>query len=105
MRALAEYVMRGRREATLVSTMAVVLPMFFWLGAAVVGLVTLRKGVREGAFVMLWALLPAAVVAYFGEIMPVAALLGITVVAGVLRLTVSWSVWSRCARACAKALS
>ena len=51
MRALAEYVMRGRREALLVSTMAVVLPMFFWLGAAVVGLVTLRKGVREGAFV------------------------------------------------------
>jgi hypothetical protein len=98
MRALAEYVMRGRREATLVSTMAVVLPMFFWLGAAVVGLVTLRKGVREGAFVMLWALLPAAVVAYFGEIMPVAALLGITVVAGVLRLTVSWS-WALCTSA------
>ena len=96
MRALAEYVMRGRREALLVSTMAVALPMFFWLGAAVVGLVTLRKGVREGVFVMLWALLPAAAVAYFGEIMPVAALLGITAVAWVLRLTVSWP-WALCA--------
>lgn len=98
MRALAEYVMRGRREALLVSTMSVALPMFFWLGAAVVALVTLRKGVREGAYVMLWALLPAAVVAYFGEIMPVAALLGITATAWVLRLTVSWP-WALCTAA------
>jgi len=87
--------MRGRREALLVSTIAVALPMFFWLGAAVVGLVTLRRGVREGAFVMLWALLPALVAAYFGEIMPAAALLGITAVAWALRLTVSWP-WALC---------
>ena len=44
MRALAEYVMRGRREALLVSTIAVALPMFFWLGAAVVGLVLFEFG-------------------------------------------------------------
>ncbi len=95
MRALAEFVMRGRREALLVAVVATMLPMFFWLGAAVVALVTLRKGVREGVLVMLWTLLPAAAAAYFGEIMPMAALLGITVVAWVLRLTVSWP-WTLC---------
>ena len=95
MRALAEFVMRGRREALLVAVTATMLPMFFWLGAAVVGLVTLRQGVREGMLVMLWTLLPAAATAYFGEIMPLATLLGITVVAWVLRLTASWP-WALC---------
>jgi hypothetical protein len=95
MRTLAEYVMRGRREAVMVSLLGAALPMFFWLSAAVVGLVTLRKGAREGLLVMLWALLPALVAAYFGEIMPASALLGIAVVAWVLRLTVSWP-WALC---------
>ena len=40
MRALAEFVMRGRREALLVAVTATMLPMFFWLGAAVIGLVS-----------------------------------------------------------------
>ena len=95
MRALAEFVMRGRREALLVAVTATMLPMFFWLGAAVIGLVTLRKGVREGVLVMLWTLLPAVAAAYFGELMPLATLLGITAVAWVLRLTVSWP-WTLC---------
>lgn len=98
MRGLAEYVMRGRREALLVSVVATVVPMFFWLGAAVVGLVTLRKGPREGALVMLWALLPAAVAAWFGEIMPAATLLGLMLAAWVLRVTVSWP-WALCSAA------
>lgn len=91
MRALAEFVMRGRTQAVVVAVLASGIPMFFWLGAAVVGLVTLRRGVRDGAFVMLWALLPAAAVAYFGEIMPAAALLGTLALAWVLRVTVSWA--------------
>jgi hypothetical protein len=98
MRGLAEFVMRGRREAVMVSVLAAALPMFFWLSAAVVGLVTLRRGVREGFVVMLWALLPAALAAYFGEIMPAAALVGIAAVAWVLRLTVSWP-WAMCVAA------
>ena len=95
MRALAEFVMRGRREAVLTAVIATMVPMFFWLGTAVVGLVTLRKGAREGALVLMWALLPASVAAYFGEIMPLAALLGTMVVAWVLRLTASWP-WTLC---------
>ena len=35
MRALAEFVMRGRREALLVAVTATMLPMFFYLKAAV----------------------------------------------------------------------
>lgn len=95
MRALAQYVMRGRREALLVAVAAATVPMFFWLSAAVIGLVTLRKGVREGGLILLWALLPTIVAAYFGEIMPMAALLGVTAAAWVLRLTVSWP-WALC---------
>lgn len=96
MRGVAEYVMRGRREALLVAMLATMVPMFFWVAAAVVGLVTLRRGPRDGALVMLWALLPASVAAWFGEIMPAATLIGIMVAAAVLRLTVSWP-WTLCA--------
>ena len=56
MRALAGFVMRGRREALLVAVVASVVPMFFWVGSAAVGLLTLRRGGAEGGFVALWAL-------------------------------------------------
>jgi hypothetical protein len=90
MRGLAGYAMRGRREALLVAVIAAVVPMFFWVSASVVGLVTLRRGAREGALLTLWALLPCLVLAWYGEIMPAAALAGMWVVAWVLRSTVSW---------------
>lgn len=90
MRGLAGYAMRGRREALIVAVVAAVIPMFFWVSASVVGLVTLRRGAREGALLTLWALLPCLVLAWYGEIMPAAALGGMWVVAWVLRATVSW---------------
>jgi hypothetical protein len=64
--------------------------IFFWVGAAVIGLVTLRKGASEGAIVLLWAILPAlAVLYYLGEVLPVSTLLGVFALAAVLRTTVS----------------
>jgi hypothetical protein len=90
MRGLASYVMRGRREALLVAVISAAIPMFFWVGAAAVGLVTLRRGLRDGLVVMMWALLPTLALAWYGEIMPAAALVGMMVVAAVLRITVSW---------------
>lgn len=92
MRALAGFVMRGRREALLVAVVASVVPMFFWIGSAAVGLLTLRRGGTEGGFVALWALLPCLVLARFGEVVPAAAMIGIWLVAMVLRATRSWSL-------------
>lgn len=92
MRALAGFVMRGRREALLVAVVATVVPMFFWVGSAAVGLVTLRRGAGEGGFVALWALLPCLVLARLGEVIPAAAMIGIWLVALVLRSTRSWTL-------------
>ncbi|QDG58362.1 hypothetical protein [Pseudomonas sp. NIBRBAC000502773] len=44
MRALAEFIMRGRVQATLVVAGCAVLPLLFWLGAAAGCLVLLRRG-------------------------------------------------------------
>jgi hypothetical protein len=98
MRALAEYVMRGRRQALWVAALTAGIPMFFWVSAATVGLVTLRRGLSEGAFIAMWSLIPAGIVAYFGEIMPMAAVIGSLVTASVLRLTASWQ-WALCTAA------
>ena len=59
MRALAKYLMRGPKQAVIVAVIAAALPLMFWLSAAVLTLVTLRKGVGEGINVLVWALLPA----------------------------------------------
>jgi hypothetical protein len=98
MRGVAEYVMRGRKQALLVAVITAGIPMFFWVSAAVVGLVTLRRGLRDGLAVMLASLVPGVVVAYYGEIMPAVALLGVAPLAWLLRITGSWSA-SLCAAA------
>ena len=90
MRALAEYVMRGRVQALWVAVLVSGTVMFSWLGAAIIALVTLRKGFAEGGHILMWAVLPAAVVFYMGELGPLGMLLGATLLAVVLRLTVNW---------------
>lgn len=93
MRAIAEFVMRGRPHAigaTLVSTM---LPLLNWLGSAIVGLVILRKGPVEGLMVLMWALLPLGIALYLiGDPSSVIAMLGTAILAYVLRVTVSWEI-------------
>ncbi|GFM81009.1 hypothetical protein PSCICN_17010 [Pseudomonas cichorii] len=44
MRALAEFIMRGRVQATLVVAGSAALPLLFWLSAAAASLVLLRRG-------------------------------------------------------------
>lgn len=91
MRALAEFIMRGRMQAIVVSVLALSTALFAWLGVAGVALVVLRKGLREGFFLFAWALLPAAVIAQVGmDIGPLATLLLGVAGATVLRLSVSW---------------
>ena len=92
MRALAEYVMKGRAQAIVVAALASTTVLFAWVGAAVVALVILRQGTKEGFFVLLWALLPAIVMAGLGDTGPLTTMLGVAMLATVLRATTSWSL-------------
>ena len=90
MKGLAEFVMRGRFQALLVTVVGSGSLMFCWISAAVVALVILRKGVGAGAWLLFWGLLPAGTLAYVvGDGGPLALLLGTALLALVLRVTVS----------------
>jgi hypothetical protein len=87
---LAEFIMRGRAQALLVAVVGAASILFSWISAAAVALVTLRKGAGEGAWLLLWALLPALVVAWrVGDVSYLALLAGTAGLALVLRATVS----------------
>ncbi|MFT6955582.1 MAG: hypothetical protein ACJAYC_000578 [Halieaceae bacterium] len=90
MKSLAEFVMRGRFQALLVTLAGAGSLMFCWISAAVIALVTLRQGLGQGAWLLMWALLPAGVLLYaFGDSSPLLLLIGTSVLALVLRGTVS----------------
>lgn len=93
MKGLAEFAMRGRSQALLVVLIAASSLMFSWIGAAVLALVILRKGVESGAWLLLWALLPAGtLLMFFGDSGPLMNLIGTAILAVVLRTTVSLPV-------------
>jgi hypothetical protein len=82
--------MSGRRQAATVAVLFGLIPMLNLLSAAIVALVTLRKGPREGFLVMMWALLPAGLHWLQGDNASVIMLVGVLVLAQVLRRTQSW---------------
>jgi hypothetical protein len=90
MRKLAELIMRGRSQAILVVFIATMLPMMYWISAAAVGLVTLRRGSTDGAGLLAWSLLPAGAWGLVGDPTPAMVILGTYVLAVILRRTVSW---------------
>ncbi len=91
MRALAEFVMRGRSYAIGASVITAPLPLVNWISTAIVALVFLRKGGSEGALVLLWVLLPLGGLVYLsGDPTPLIATLGTATLAYILRVTVSW---------------
>ena len=93
MRAIAEFVMRGRPHAVGATLISTSLPLLNWLGSAIVGLVILRKGPVEGLMVLMWALMPLGITLYLiGDPSSVIALLGTAILAYVLRVTVSWEI-------------
>ena len=92
MRALADFVMKGRAQAVFAATLATGSVFLAWVGAAIVALVILRRGLSAGAYVLFWALLPAVVLAYWGDSGPLSALLGTSLLAVVLRLSASWTM-------------
>ncbi|MBN7795517.1 hypothetical protein [Parahaliea mediterranea] len=90
MKGLAEFVMRGRLQALLVTVAGAGSLMLCWISAAVLALVTLRRGAGQGAWLLLWALLPAGtLMLVFGDSGPLALLVSTMALALVLRATVS----------------
>lgn len=88
MKALAQWAMKGRWQATVAAAGCFAIPLLFWLGAAVVALVILRHGLREGGKVVLWSLLPAIAWLAMGDPTPLLAAAGTAVTALVLRQTI-----------------
>jgi hypothetical protein len=91
MRALAEFIMRGRMQATLVVVVSAALPLLFWLSAAAGCLVLLRRGLSDALGILVWALLPAIGWWYFGEPRTLLVLFGALGLALLLRASLSWS--------------
>ncbi|MCQ4260118.1 hypothetical protein [Stutzerimonas stutzeri] len=90
MRALADFIMRGRMQAIVVVAGSAALPMLFWLCAAAGSLVLLRRGLNDALGVLVWAVLPALVWWYFGDPRTLLVLLGSFGLALLLRSQNSW---------------
>lgn len=94
MRALAEFIMRGRVQAALAAFFGNLLPL---ISPASVSLVTLNKGLSEGALLTLWALLPLLIAFFVSDINAMVTLSSIVGVIGVmaaselLRVSASWA--------------
>jgi len=93
LRALAEFIMRGRLQASLVALAGNLVPL---ISPAAVALVTLRQPLQEGLLVLLWACLPLLAMVVWGDVSPLLAatslvgVAGVVPVAQVLRQTRSW---------------
>ena len=90
MRGIAEYVMHGRRQAIIIVLLCGFFPLLYFVSAAVVGLVTLRRGGNEGLMLLLWSLLPAAVMFRLGDAGPAFVVAGVYLLAMLLRHGQSW---------------
>ncbi|MEM1404188.1 MAG: hypothetical protein AAGG55_12710 [Pseudomonadota bacterium] len=85
--------MTGRFRALLIAVACSGSMILAWMGAAVAGLVMLRKGPGEGLWVVLWASLPALVLTKLtGDGSALALLLGTGLLALVLRQSVNLSL-------------
>ena len=90
MRALADFIMRGRMQATLVVVASAAVPLLFWLSAAASCLVLLRRGTRDAVGILAWAMLPAVIWWHFGEPRTLLVLLGSLGLALLLRAGHAW---------------
>ena len=92
MRAIAEFIMRGRVQATLVVAGCATLPLLYWLGAAAGCLVLLRRGLKDALGVLALGLLPALIWwLYSDDPRALLVLLGSASLALVLRASESWN--------------
>lgn len=97
MRPLANFIMRSRTRALVIAVPSAGTAIFFWVSAAAIALVTLRKGVYEGGIVCLWSLLPAAFLAWLMNPLPLMIVLCTFAMAALLRSLSSWPSALLCA--------
>lgn len=90
LRGLAEFVMAERRQAVLAIVLLGLPPFVNLLTPALVAMVSMRKGMAAGSFLLLWALLPTGFWLILGDVFPLLMLLSVYLLAGVLRSTGSW---------------
>ncbi|WP_066017518.1 hypothetical protein [Endozoicomonas atrinae] len=90
MRGLAELAMRGPKQAMVLATVFACIPMLFWVSAAIISLVVLRRGASEGLKMLAWAVLPGIAWAAMGQFSTIIGLTTTVALALVLRQTVSW---------------
>ena len=91
MRGLAEFVMKGRKQAIIAALLFGIMPLMNLLSPVIPGLVMLRKGPREALAVAAFAVLPLAAWAMIGDVIPLIMMIGIVALALVLRETESWA--------------
>ncbi|WP_136249274.1 hypothetical protein [Halomonas borealis] len=88
---VARWMMRGMPQAAAGAAVASLVPWLFWLGAAIAGLVTLRRGLAPALPVITAAAVPAGWWWTRGDIIPLACILLVTLMAVVLRSRMRWS--------------
>ena len=97
MRGLATFIMRSRARALIIAVPSAGTAIFFWVGAAAIALVTLRKGIYEGGIVCLWSLLPAVILAWLMNPLPLMIVLCTFAMAALLRGLAAWPSALLCA--------
>lgn len=89
--ALAQLIMKRPFSAALITVVCAALPLLFWISAAAIALVTLRKGPGQGLSVLVWGLLPAGYWwIYQGDPGTVVSLLMAWGMSWVLWKTIAW---------------
>lgn len=88
---LARWLMQATPYAVGGAALASLIPWLFWLGAAIAGLVTLRKGFVPALPVILAAALPGGWWWIQGDVIPLASVLLVSLMAVVLRERMRWS--------------
>ncbi len=96
MLALAQWVMQGRLQALAFVIIALATSPWLWpnsiLVAAVIALVWLRQGSKEGVILCVWAVLPAVILLmYKDNFMPLLMIITTATCSEVLRKSRSWS--------------
>ena len=88
---LAHYVMASEWRAALIASLLLFLPLFSWVGASVVALYALRRGIEKSLLVSAVPMLSASVAAFgFGDPSMLLVLAITIVLAAVLYRTLSW---------------
>ena len=90
MRKLAALAMHSQKHSLFLAVLFACIPIIFWLSTAILSLVILRRGIDHGLKILLWTLLPGIAWTAFGQFGIVIGLMGTTLLACILRQTVSW---------------